>query len=121
VVAFERIENKGYSLPPPGNYRTLFFADFACHECGLVIEVDGGGHAEHEQIVADNARTQFLESQGYRVLRFWNNDVLKDTETVMIVSNDALTALRPQQPPTLTPPRHARRARGGRGTHNGKV
>jgi very-short-patch-repair endonuclease len=98
-----------------------YFADFACHECGLVVEVDGGGHAEHEQIVADNARTQFLESQGYQVLRFWNNDVLKDTETVMMVINDALTALRPQQPPTPDPSPPRAKGAWGRGTHNGKV
>ncbi len=67
-----------------------YFADFACHECKLVVEVDGGGHAEREQIAADNVRTRFLESQGYRVLRFWNNDVLKDTEAVMTIIYDAL-------------------------------
>ena len=76
-----------------------YFADFACHECKLVIEVDGSGHAEREKIAADNVRTRFLESQGYRVLRFWNNDVLKDTEAVMMVIYDALNALQPQQPP----------------------
>jgi very-short-patch-repair endonuclease len=67
-----------------------YFADFACHERKLIVEVDGAGHAERHQIVADDVRTRFLESQGYRVLRFWNNDVLKDTEAVMMLIYDAL-------------------------------
>src|SRR5579863_10214642 len=50
-----------------------YIADFASHKVHLVIEVDGGQHAEN---AADDARTRFIEGQGYRVLRFWNNDVL---------------------------------------------
>jgi very-short-patch-repair endonuclease len=67
-----------------------YFADFACHESRLVIEVDGGGHAEHDRAIADEVRTKFLTSRGYRVLRFWNNDVLKETEAVMTAICDAL-------------------------------
>jgi very-short-patch-repair endonuclease len=67
-----------------------FYADFACHERKLVVEVDGGGHMQPEQTASDAARTRFLESQGYRVLRFWNNDVLKETEAVMTVIYEAL-------------------------------
>jgi very-short-patch-repair endonuclease len=68
-----------------------YFADFACHEGRLVIEVDGGGHAEPGQMVADAARTKFMEAHGYCVLRFWNNDVLNDIEAVMLVIHEALT------------------------------
>ena len=68
-----------------------YFADFACHDCRLVIEVDGGGHAEQERVMADETRTKFLTSRGYRVLRFWNNDVLKDTEAVMSTIYGALS------------------------------
>ena len=67
-----------------------FYADFACHERKLVIEVDGSGHAQADRIVADGARARFLESQGYRVLRFWNNEVMRETETVMTVIYQAL-------------------------------
>jgi len=67
-----------------------YFADFACHECRLVIELDGGGHMEADRAIADAARTRFLESRGYRVLRFWNNDVLKETEAVMTMIYQAL-------------------------------
>ncbi|MBI2715019.1 MAG: endonuclease domain-containing protein [Rhizobiales bacterium] len=67
-----------------------YFADFACHEFKLVIELDGGGHAQQSQIITDRARTRFLESQGYRVLRFWNNDVLRETEAVMTVIYETL-------------------------------
>jgi very-short-patch-repair endonuclease len=60
-----------------------FIVDFACPEQLLAIEVDGGQHMERKK--EDDERTQFLETQGYRVLRFWNNQVLKDTEAVLEV------------------------------------
>ena len=55
-------------------------ADFLCHEARLVIEVDGGQHAAS---ATDIERTAFLNSAGYLVLRFWNNDVLSNTEGVL--------------------------------------
>jgi very-short-patch-repair endonuclease len=58
-----------------------FVADFCCMEVGLVIEVDGGQHNERE--LADAKRTQLLEEQGFLVLRFWNNEVLEQTEAVV--------------------------------------
>src|SRR5262245_8405518 len=58
-----------------------FIADFCCVERGLVVELDGGQHAE--QIEADQRRTGFIERQGYRVLRFWDNAVLNDTNAVL--------------------------------------
>jgi very-short-patch-repair endonuclease len=54
-----------------------YFADFAGHERRLVIEVDGGGHAMPDQVDSDARRTAFLNSRRYRVLRFWNHEVLK--------------------------------------------
>ena len=57
-----------------------FIVDFVCFERRLIVEVDGGQHAE--QIAYDEERTQWLKVQGYRVLRFWNNEVLADTEAV---------------------------------------
>jgi very-short-patch-repair endonuclease len=67
-----------------------YFADFACHEQRLVIEVDGGGHAQFDQIVADERRTEYLQSRGYRVLRFWNNDIFENIEGVISVISAAL-------------------------------
>jgi very-short-patch-repair endonuclease len=60
-----------------------YFADFACHTNRLVIEVDDSGHGERDKIAADQERTKFLNAEGYRVLRFWNNDVLDDIDAVM--------------------------------------
>ncbi|ULJ69568.1 endonuclease domain-containing protein [Wielerella bovis] len=51
-----------------------YIADFVSMEHKLIIELDGGQHTE--QIAYDNARTEFLNNQGYRVVRFWNNEVL---------------------------------------------
>src|SRR3954467_12139696 len=53
-----------------------YFADFACHEQRLIVEVDGGQHNQPVHIAADAKRSEDLNSRGYRVLRFWNNEVL---------------------------------------------
>jgi very-short-patch-repair endonuclease len=58
-----------------------YFADFYSFSARLIIEVDGGQHDEAQSY--DAARTRFLESQGYRVIRFWNNDVLTNIEGVL--------------------------------------
>ena len=58
-----------------------FIADFCCYERGSVIELDGGHHAEH--VDADQSRTDFFVSQGYRVLRFWNNEVMENIDGVL--------------------------------------
>ncbi|KTE07107.1 endonuclease domain-containing protein [Sphingopyxis sp. H115] len=58
-----------------------FICDFVSRSARLVIEVDGGQHAV--DVEKDQARTAFLQSQGYRVIRFWNNDVLKRVEGVV--------------------------------------
>ena len=58
-----------------------FVVDFYCHSERLVIELDGGHHSEQEE--SDQRRTRWLEERGYNVLRFWNNDVLKNPEGVL--------------------------------------
>ena len=57
-----------------------FIVDFACTEYQLAIEVDGGHHSEN---AADTIRTAWLQSRGWKVLRFWNNDVLSNTNGVI--------------------------------------
>ena len=63
---------------PLGNY----IVDFACIPAKLVIEVDGSQHMNENRQDYESKRTAYLESQGFRVLRFWDNDVLLDTESV---------------------------------------
>ena len=58
-----------------------FIADFVWHEGKLVVEIDGGQHAEAQRSY-DEQRTAWLESQGYRVIRFWNNEVLQAPRSV---------------------------------------
>ena len=58
-----------------------FIADFACPEAGLVIELDGGHHLD--QAARDNWRTELIEQRGFRVIRFWDNDVLTGIEYVI--------------------------------------
>jgi very-short-patch-repair endonuclease len=61
---------------PIGNY----FADFACRECRLVVEVDGSQHAGNNY---DRTRDRFMVSNNWSVLRFWNVDVLKERNEVL--------------------------------------
>jgi adenine-specific DNA-methyltransferase len=60
-------------LPP-------YVADFCCEEARLIVEIDGGQHDEAGE--ADRARTEFFERRGYRVIRFWNTDVLGNVDGV---------------------------------------
>jgi len=62
-----------------GNY----IVDFCAPRKKLIIELDGSQHLEQKEY--DEERTKYLESRGYRVLRFWNNDVMKDVENVLKV------------------------------------
>ena len=65
-----------------------YIVDFVCIEKKLIVEIDGGQHAE--KVDADNERTKYLEDNGYRVIRFWNNDVLGNTDVVLDVILDKL-------------------------------
>ena len=67
-----------------------FVVDFACLERRLIVEVDGGQHAEQAQ--ADSERSRWLESLGYQVLRFWNNEVMEHLDAVTQTIADALIA-----------------------------
>lgn len=58
-----------------------YIPDFCSPKAKLIIELDGSQHLDQEAY--DEERTQYLESQGYTVLRFWNNDVMKDIESVI--------------------------------------
>jgi len=78
-----------------------YIADFACMEKKLIIELDGGQHGESEGEAHDKKRTAFLEEAGYRVLRFWNNDVLKNLEGV---AETIRLALLDTHPPLNPPP-----------------
>ncbi|MGO9869475.1 MAG: endonuclease domain-containing protein, partial [Rhodomicrobium sp.] len=74
-----------------------YVADFICVEAKLIVEADGGQHAE--QMAADNTRTEYFESGGYRVLRFWNNDVLQNLDGVLETIAGVLGIESPHTPP----------------------
>jgi very-short-patch-repair endonuclease len=69
-----------------------FIADFVCQERRLIIEADGGQHAE---CATDHRRNAFLESKGYRVLRFWNNDIPTNLDGIAQVIAAALSSPHP--------------------------
>jgi very-short-patch-repair endonuclease len=75
-----------------------YVLDFACVAQRLVVEVDGG---QHNGSARDAVRDAWLSSRGWRVLRFWNNDVMSNMDGVLRVICDALAALPPSQPSPL--------------------
>jgi very-short-patch-repair endonuclease len=85
---------------PIGDY----IVDFICLPARLIIEVDGGQHAQMEQ--EDAQRTAWLESQGFRVIRFWNNEVMETMEHVIETIQSEVRC-----PP---PPAPSRKGRGMR-------
>ena len=74
-----------------------YIVDFVCLEKRLIIELDGGQHAEKQ--AADVKRDTWLRSQGYEVLRFWNHEVLTKIDGVKAVILQSL-----KMPPPLSPP-----------------
>ena len=68
-----------------------YILDFYCFEAGLAVELDGGQHADPSQAAYDAERTDFLISTGIKVLRFWNHEVLKETEVVVETIASRLT------------------------------
>ena len=68
----------------------LFIVDFYCHELGLIIEVDGAYHETKEQEEKDEKRTELLKFQGLTVLRFTNDEVSTDVETVITKIKEAI-------------------------------
>jgi very-short-patch-repair endonuclease len=61
----------------------VYFADFCCRQQKLVIEIDGWTHSTPEEIAHDDARSRTLASLGYRIIRFHNEDVMKNLEDVL--------------------------------------
>lgn len=62
-----------------GNY----IVDFVSFEKKLIIELDGGQHNDNENIIKDKTRSEFLEKEGFTVLRYWNNEILVNTDVVL--------------------------------------
>jgi very-short-patch-repair endonuclease len=81
-----------------GNY----VADFVAHSCKLVVEVDGESHDFEERIRHDEERDRWFMSRGYRVLRFTNDDVMRNLEGVAFT---ILQAAEQAAPPSLALPR----------------
>ncbi|MBN8978778.1 MAG: endonuclease domain-containing protein [Rhizobiales bacterium] len=103
------------ALPGSAHFRRQatigsYFADFACHTNRLVIEIDGGQHADN---AADRERTRDLNARGYRVLRFWNHDVLGNVDGVLEIIFGALRVAPPTPDPS--PPQERGEGNGDAG------
>jgi len=85
-----------------------YIVDFACFEARLIIEADGGQHVERNE--SDAKRTVYLESLGYRVIRFWNHEILEHTDAVLEQIQRALI--------NIPSPRPSPEGRGGQALSN---
>jgi very-short-patch-repair endonuclease len=77
-----------------------YIVDFVCLERRLIVEVDGGQHSERQ--VEDTIRSQWLRNKGFRVVRFWNNEIMSNLDGVTTVIGQALRAM--GEPPSLPSP-----------------
>jgi very-short-patch-repair endonuclease len=77
-----------------------YIVDFVCFEKHLVVELDGGQHLNNQ--IYDENRSDWLKAHGFKVLRFWNNEVLQQTASVIDVILNTLTENNPSQS-TLKP------------------
>jgi very-short-patch-repair endonuclease len=87
---------------PIGNY----IVDFICLEANLVVELDGGQHADQQQY--DLKRTAYLTAEGLKVLRYWNNDVMQNIEGVLENIRAALMQGATQRTPSQPSPREGK-------------
>ena len=71
---------------PIGDY----IVDFICKEAKVIIEIDGGQHNEQENIEYDKTRTEFLNGLGYKVIRFWNNEIYENIDSVLLQLNQEI-------------------------------
>ena len=78
VIRKRQINNLKFRRQQPiGKY----IVDFVCFEKKIIIEIDGGQHMENKDY--DLKRSKWLEGQGFKVIRFWNNEVLENTDAVL--------------------------------------
>jgi very-short-patch-repair endonuclease len=91
-----------------------YIADFVCLEKRLIIEVDGGQHNEQVQRQYDEVRDEWLRSQGFRILRYWNNEVFEEFEAIA----EAIWRAAKEAPSPPTPLPRGERGAGKRRAHS---
>ena len=95
VVRAHRLIGLGFrrQMPIAG-----YIVDFACPEHKIVVELDGSQHGKDDEIAYDTERTKFLESRGYKVLRFWNSDVTANLDSLVEFIFAEAKARQPKHP-----------------------
>ncbi len=87
-----------------------YVVDFCCREGKVIVELDGGQHAA--RVDYDAGRTAFLQAQGYRVLRFWDNEALRNTDGMLLRIAQALSPSHTRPSPRPSPQRGEGEGRG---------
>jgi very-short-patch-repair endonuclease len=97
AVLWQRLRNRGLDghkftrQEPVGPY----IADFVCRRKKLIVEIDGGQHSD--QTERDELRSKHLSALGYRVIRFWNHDVISNLDGVWMMIQQELASSSPRQ------------------------
>ena len=93
ILRAKRLAGYKFKRQLPIDY---YVVDFACLRHRLIIEADGGQHSESE---GDARRDAYLRAQGFRVMRFWNNDIFENEEGVLTLILEALESPLPNPSP----------------------
>ena len=83
-----------------------YIVDFACPTHRLAVEVDASQHADAENLARDRVRTAYLQGRGWLVLRFWNDDILRDIDNVcqhIVIAAGQSQAIQPNHPTEIRP------------------
>ena len=83
MVCIARPTPAWIQIPPSAAGRS-YIVDFVCFEANLIIELDGGQHGFDENLAADAARTAYLQSEGFRVMRYWNMELIENFDGAMV-------------------------------------
>jgi very-short-patch-repair endonuclease len=80
--ALRHLKSRGFHFRRQAPF-DRYVVDFACHGAKLIVEIDGSQHGDPDHVAHDAKRTRYLNSRGYQVLRFWNEDVMSDCSAVV--------------------------------------
>jgi very-short-patch-repair endonuclease len=80
--ALRHLKSRGYHFRRQAPF-DRYIVDFACHGAKVIVEIDGSQHGDPDHVAHDAKRTRYLNSRGYKVLRFWNEDVMGDCGAVV--------------------------------------
>ena len=107
IILWNRLKNRGLGVKFRRQHSIgTYIVDFCCPEAKIIVELDGSQHAGESAECYDQARTHYLQQLGFRVLRFWNNEININLESVLMSISDVVHHVQhhPLRQESETPP-----------------